>query len=98
MTFKEGPSEYVSPFPFWEHTQVILNRAQCIHCKKIITSTYHHDYTCCKCKTICVDGGQSYLRRTYQKPEDIIEMSFYQATEKDYLEGVGEDARITFDG
>ena len=85
-------------FPIWEHESVILNRAQCARCKKIITSEYHHHYNCCKCKTICVDGGQSYLRRSYKLVEDIIEMSVYQSHEKDFLEGIGDDARITFNG
>lgn len=37
-------------------------KLKCKLCNDIIESMYRHDFKYCKCKTICVDGGNDYLR------------------------------------
>ncbi len=59
--------------------RIIINKIMCKKCGDIIESTYTHDYKTCKCGSVAVDGGHSYLRRCF--PGDatpdkyILEMS-----------------------
>jgi tRNA(Ile2) C34 agmatinyltransferase TiaS len=53
---------------------VTLNKCQCRKCGDIIESTHSHDFKWCKCGSIAVDGGKSYLRRVGDL-ENIIEIS-----------------------
>ena len=57
--------------------KIISNKIQCKHCNEIIESKTTHNFVMCKCNTCGVDGGHSYLRRTYKhSPEqDFIELS-----------------------
>lgn len=55
--------------------RVITNKAKCRLCDDIIESKYGHDYVRCKCGEIAVDGGKSYLRRTANSLDNIIELS-----------------------
>ncbi len=57
--------------------EIICNRAQCRKCNDIIISHDRHDYVSCTCRAIAVDGGTSYLRRSFKDRNDIIEMSVY---------------------
>ena len=57
--------------------RILENRAQCAKCKDIITSHHRHDFKFCKCKTIAVDGGKVYLRRLFNVPDDLIELSTF---------------------
>ena len=43
--------------------KLIKNAAQCLSCNDIIESKHRHDFVCCKCGELCVDGGLDYLRR-----------------------------------
>lgn len=46
--------------------EIILNRIQCDYCGKVITSHHRHDHVSCGCEMQCsVDGGRSYLKRSY---------------------------------
>jgi len=45
--------------------EIILNRIQCNLCGDIITSHYRHNFVSCKCACCSVDGGRSYLKRSY---------------------------------
>lgn len=56
-------------------SKIIKNIIKCKHCNNIIESTHRHDFKFCSCKTVAVDGGKEYLRRTFQKQDDYIEMS-----------------------
>jgi len=60
---------------------VTLNKAQCKKCGDIIESKSNHDFRWCKCGSIAVDGGKSYIRRIGE-PEDIIELS--EAYQEEY--------------
>lgn len=53
---------------------VTLNKAQCRKCGDIIESTHRHDFVWCRCRSIAVDGGKDYIKRTGYM-EDIIELS-----------------------
>lgn len=57
--------------------QLLLNRAQCNHCKDIITSYYGHDFKSCKCGKISIDGGHEYGRMLFTHPTDFTNLSVY---------------------
>lgn len=44
--------------------KIIRNSVICLSCKEEIESKHVHDFKWCKCKTIAVDGGKYYLKRT----------------------------------
>lgn len=54
--------------------KILENKAKCNLCGDIIESKHTHDFKWCKCKSIAVDGGQSYLRRLGEL-ENITDMS-----------------------
>jgi hypothetical protein len=54
---------------------VIRNQCQCKKCGDIIESKYRHDFVRCKCGAISTDGGKSYIRRSANDFDDIIDMS-----------------------
>lgn len=41
---------------------IIINRIKCAHCGEILVSNNRHDFKFCSCKTVAVDGGNTYLR------------------------------------
>ena len=55
--------------------RILLNQAACTHCNKIIQSYGVHMYTNCTCGKIAVDGGYCYLKRTFEKQDDYIDLS-----------------------
>lgn len=57
--------------------RIISNKAKCNKCGDIIESKFRHDWVQCKCGAIYVDGGKSYIRRGFESPEDIEELSEY---------------------
>ena len=57
--------------------KIIANKIQCKKCQDIIESRYTHDFVWCKCGSVAVDGGKSYLRRCGE-PDDMIDMSEYR--------------------
>lgn len=48
--------------------EIVLNRAQCLNCKQVITSWHRHDFRTCKCGGLSVDGGTDYLKRSHSGP------------------------------
>lgn len=55
------------------------NAIQCRHCGDIIESRYTHDFKFCSCKTVAVDGGLSYCRRSFRNsPDDYIDLSEWE--------------------
>jgi hypothetical protein len=57
--------------------EIVRNRAKCLHCNDIITSYHGHDYVTCLCGKISVDGGNQYLKRSFDKPTDYEDLSVY---------------------
>jgi ribosomal protein S27AE len=45
-----------------EDQKIKRSRAQCLKCGDIIESTHRHDFQYCKCQSIFLDGGKSYIR------------------------------------
>ena len=60
-----------------EDNQIILNRAKCLACGDVVTSYGVHDYVTCSCGKLSVDGGSSYLKRSYNDATLVEEMSIY---------------------
>lgn len=60
------------------------NKAKCNLCGEIIESKYRHDFVCCKCGSICVDGGHDYIRRLGE-PENITELSTFNEENKEII-------------
>lgn len=55
--------------------KIIKNVIRCNHCGDVIESKSVHDFRWCRCHTVFVDGGQEYLRRGFQTPDDYEELS-----------------------
>ena len=80
--------------------KILLNMAQCRKCKDVIQSTYRHDFKCCRCGAIHVDGGHDYIKRGAKDLNDIVELSKYEEDRKDletieYYESLGRDFGVT---
>lgn len=59
--------------------KIKTNKIQCVHCGDIIESESVHDFKFCKCRAVSVDGGKSYLKRSFQEsPNDYIDLSEYE--------------------
>lgn len=56
---------------------IYSNKAQCRHCLAVIESRHTHDFVACECGMISVDGGRDYLKRSFQSPDDVIELSVF---------------------
>ena len=54
-----------------------LNKIQCKKCNDVIISYDRHDFKMCECKSVGVDGGNDYLKRTGNQ-NDIIELSIIE--------------------
>lgn len=52
-----------------------VNRAGCLVCGDVVTSTHRHDFVRCSCGALAVDGGQAYLRRA-GNPAKCVELPF----------------------
>lgn len=65
---------------------VVTNKAQCAKCGDVIESVNRHDFKFCKCGSISVDGGKSYIKRSFKNYDDIIELSetYEEEYETDY--------------
>lgn len=64
-----------------EYRQVILrNLIRCKHCSDWLISQQPHDIKTCSCGCCSVDGGHSYIRRSYRNNpnEDYWELSAYR--------------------
>lgn len=56
---------------------ILSNQAKCLRCGDVIWSAHRHDYKKCMCGAIGVDGGASYIRRSYANPEDVRDQSIF---------------------
>lgn len=62
--------------------KIIINKIRCNHCGDEIESAYTHDFKFCKCGTVAVDGGRSYLKRSFtNSPDDYTELSVCEGNE-----------------
>lgn len=55
--------------------KIIKNRARCKNCGDIIESNYRNDIKSCHCGAITVDGGHDYIRRGFDKRENLEDLS-----------------------
>lgn len=53
--------------PPLETRSIKCNKAQCNSCGDIIESTHRHDFRWCGCGALAVDGGQAYLKRSFDR-------------------------------
>lgn len=61
-----------------DNKKIKINKIQCNYCKDIIESKYTHDYKKCSCGRVAVDGGHEYIRRSFLKEDDYIELSEFE--------------------
>jgi hypothetical protein len=61
---------------------VVVNKAMCRNCGDVLESVHRHDFKTCGCGSISVDGGTSYLKRSFKNYGDVIELS--ETYEEDY--------------
>lgn len=58
--------------------RIIQNEAKCRKCKAVIISYTVHDFVYCTCGSISVDGGNEYIKRTFDDLENLIELSSFE--------------------
>jgi tRNA(Ile2) C34 agmatinyltransferase TiaS len=58
--------------------KITVNKAQCKKCGDIIESKYTHDFVCCSCNNLCVDGGKDYMKRSIIEVGTYVELSEYE--------------------
>lgn len=56
--------------------QILANRLKCKKCNDIIESKGVHDFVWCSCRSVAVDGGKYYLKRTGNW-EDMLDLSVF---------------------
>lgn len=58
------------------------NAIRCTHCGDVIESTHVHDFKWCSCKTVAVDGGKMYCKRSFMNsPADFEDLSEWEEEE-----------------
>lgn len=63
--------------------RITKNSIKCNLCQDIIVSKHTHDFVSCKCGCCSVDGGNSYLKRSYiHSIDDFTELSEYEDIEE----------------
>lgn len=67
--------------------QIIQNEVECLKCGDIIFSRHTHDFATCSCGNVSVDGGLSYIHRSW-KTQEFEERSL--STDRGKLHGVIE--------
>jgi hypothetical protein len=75
-----------------------LRALKCPKCKYIIFSRSHHDYHCCPCGSIAIDGGFEYCRVSFDpkimKEYKLKDLPFVEidldATKKDLYDDWNE--------
>ena len=55
---------------------IIKNCIKCKFCGDIIISEHRHDFKCCSCGRVAIDGGHDYLKRSFTN--DYEELSIIQ--------------------
>lgn len=61
------------------------NIVKCNKCGDTVESVYTHDFKWCKCGSIAVDGGRSYLKRCGDLA-NYLDLSEYEGDENDCIE------------
>jgi hypothetical protein len=44
---------------------VLISAVKCLKCNEIIVSLAHHDFRSCGCGTTAIDGGQNYVKISF---------------------------------
>ena len=58
---------------------IIKNCIKCKFCGDIIISEHRHDFKCCSCGRVAIDGGHDYLKRSFTNDSnDYEELSIIQ--------------------
>ena len=74
--------------------EILRNAIRCNLCGNVIESEYRHDMRWCECGAVAVDGGHSYLKRSFvNSPKDYTEMSEVVYTDTE----LAEQARLQED-
>ena len=60
--------------------KILANMAQCLVCKDVLFSYSTHDCRTCSCGNLTVDGGTSYLKRSF-KTNKWQELSIFEKGE-----------------
>ena len=61
-----------------EYKKITTNMAQCLKCKEVLTSKSTHDFVTCSCGNLSVDGGTSYLKRSFKDMKQWRELSTFE--------------------
>lgn len=61
--------------------KIKTNKIKCLNCNDIIESTHVHDFKTCRCKSVSVDGGKEYMKRSFTDINLIEDLSEYEEEE-----------------
>lgn len=75
--------------------KIIRNSALCLDCGHEIESTHRHDFVTCKCGNISVDGGKSYLKRSWGPEGKYTDTSITEGCEEAELDAYLEEHHQT---
>lgn len=66
--------------------KLVRNALRCNACGDEIVSVHRHDFNCCKCGAICIDGGLEYTRRAgdIYNYTDLSVYEEYEREERDW--------------
>lgn len=68
---------------------ILRNAARCKLCGETVESVDLHDYKCCLCLALCVDGGREYIKRAITLTARSIHDTDYM---HEYIEELSEFA------
>ncbi len=55
--------------------KILQNEVKCLNCGDQIYSRHRHDFVTCKCGSVSVDGGLSYLKRSFSENTGYEDLS-----------------------
>ena len=67
-----------------KYKKVMVNKAKCKKCGEILESKFNHDFKTCSCKSLSVDGGLDYIRRSCKDKNLYEEMSEFEFIDMPY--------------
>lgn len=66
------PDDY---FSLMDSKAILQNSVLCLSCGEAIQSRFRNDYQTCSCGAVSVDGGYTYLKRSYDSTDSFLETS-----------------------
>lgn len=53
---------------------ILVNGAVCLKCGEFIRSKHRQDFVSCSCRSVSVDGGSWYTKRSFNDSKDFVDV------------------------